>query len=128
MNEQFKKLEELLSTFNESNPQASEAIMQETMSIFGEVMKKLASPNENERKEALKTATDLRNVLEGHARKRLKSMGMDDEKIESMLKNNPMMDRMSMFPNPSIKPEGVSKPETEQKILDLSKKSQWIQG
>jgi len=127
MNEKFKKLEELLSNFNESDPKASEAIMQETMQIFGDVMKKLASSDENERKEALKTATDLRSTLETHARKRLKSMGMDDEKVESLLKNNPMMEKMGgMFP-PSIQPE-PSNPQTEKKVIDISKKGNWIQG
>ena len=53
------------------------------------------------------------------------SVGMDDSKIESMMKN-PMMDNLSMLGGKDIKVQEATK--TEKKVLDLTKKSQWIQG
>lgn len=82
------KIEEIFGNPEKFSPENMESLIHETLKFFNELKKKLESPNEKDREEALSIANELKDRLEKQALALCQTVGMDPKTIENYI-NNP---------------------------------------
>ena len=86
-NDNAKKLKDLFENFNDVSKDSLQEIVGESIKVFENLITKLNSPDEEERKKAMKEAADLRDTLETQARTSLEKSGLDKATIDKFISN-----------------------------------------
>ena len=87
-NEKNEKLKSLFENFDEVTPDSLQNLIGESIKVFEGIVSKLNSPDEEERKKALKQAEELRDTLEKQAQNALEKAGLDKSAVNKFI-NNP---------------------------------------
>jgi hypothetical protein len=83
----LEKFDEIFSDLNNLSPEKLETLVHESLKFFDDLKVALDSPNEEEKKEALKIAQQLQKKLEEQAEKAYKASGMTKEQISAFMEN-----------------------------------------
>ena len=112
----IETLDQLFTNFDKVDLNSLDSFLKEILGLFGYLQEKLQSPNEAERKEALKLAEQLQTKLTALTEKAYSATGLSKEKIDEILTNpknfNPqdwsaikkMENQMTHFQQNHIKP------------------------
>ena len=82
------KLKSLFENFDEVTPDSLQNLIGESIKVFEDIVSKLNSPDEEERKKALQQAEELRDTLEKQAQTALDKAGLDKSAVNKFI-NNP---------------------------------------
>jgi hypothetical protein len=83
----LEKFEELFKNPARFSPENMESLINETLKFFGELRKRLESPDAKVREEALNEASALKAKLEEQALALCKQAGLDPQAMEAYVKN-----------------------------------------
>jgi hypothetical protein len=79
----LEKFDEIFSDINNLNAEKLEMLVHESLKFFDDLKIAMESPNEEEKQEAIKIATELQKKLEEQAERAFKASGMTKEQIAS---------------------------------------------
>jgi hypothetical protein len=85
MNDKVKQLQELCKGLEDFSPEKLEAIVNESLSTFENIMTRMLSSNLDEREQALKEANALRETLEKEATKAMAQTGLTEKQLDEFI-------------------------------------------
>jgi hypothetical protein len=88
MNDKTNKLKELFENFNEITPDSMQDLVGESIKAFEGILAKLDSPDEEEKKNALKEMEQMKAIMEEQAEKALEKAGLNKDSLGDFI-NNP---------------------------------------
>jgi predicted solute-binding protein len=81
-------IKEALENITQLTPEKLQELVQETLAAFHTIQEQVSSTNEADREQGLRSAIELKAVMEENVKKLQEKLGMSPEEIENYLSNS----------------------------------------